>query len=58
MLNGNVEALGFDALNLYALPKAGEVLASKIYMAADMVGSPILRASAPVIGRAFGMYKK
>ncbi len=57
LANGDLEGIGFDALNLYALPKAGEVLAAKVTLAADRLEAPALRASAPIIGRTFGERK-
>lgn len=54
LANGNVEGLGFDALNLYALPKMGEALTVKLTTAAERIDSDVLRISAPVLGRALG----
>ncbi len=57
LANGDLEGLGFDALNLYALPKMGEVLTVKLTAAAERMDSVALRISAPVLGRALGTFK-
>ncbi len=57
LANGDMEGLGFDTLNLYALPKMGEVLTVKLTAAAERMDSEALRISAPVLGRALGRLK-
>ncbi len=46
--------LGFDVLNLYALPKVGEKLAEKITNVAIETESTALKGTAPLVGRTIG----
>ncbi len=54
--NGDVQGLGFDALNLYMMPKIGERLTAKMTAMAEDANSMVLRSSAPIIGRAVGNF--
>lgn len=51
---GDLEGLGFDALNLHVLPKVGEKMTMAVTEAADKLGSAAVRGSAPILGRAVG----
>ena len=50
-MNGNIEGLGFDTLNLYIMPKMGEHLTARLTATAEKFESPALKASAPILGR-------
>jgi hypothetical protein len=56
LANGDLDGLGFDALNLYVLPKVGEQIASHIMTLGERMESQSLKTAAPVVGRAIGNF--
>ncbi|WP_339045315.1 ankyrin repeat domain-containing protein [Candidatus Mesenet endosymbiont of Agriotes lineatus] len=54
--NGDVEGLGYDALNLWVMPKIGEKISGKILELGTKLDSQMLKGFAPVMGRAIGNF--
>ncbi|MBR9984239.1 MAG: ankyrin repeat domain-containing protein [Wolbachia endosymbiont of Homalodisca vitripennis] len=54
--NGDIEGLGYDALNLWVMPKIGEKISGKILELGTKLDSQMLRGFAPVMGRAIGNF--
>ncbi|WP_264338859.1 ankyrin repeat domain-containing protein [Wolbachia endosymbiont (group A) of Cheilosia soror] len=54
--NGDIEGLGYDALNLWIMPKIGEKISGKILELGTKLDSQMLRGFAPVMGRAIGNF--
>ncbi|MDX5461983.1 MAG: PD-(D/E)XK nuclease domain-containing protein [Wolbachia endosymbiont of Tetragnatha montana] len=54
--NGNIEGLGYDALNLLIMPKIGEKISGKILELGTKLDSQMLKGFAPVMGRAIGNF--
>ncbi|WP_353282457.1 ankyrin repeat domain-containing protein [Wolbachia endosymbiont (group A) of Myopa testacea] len=54
--NGDIEGLGYDALNLWVMPKIGEKISGKMLELGTKLDSQMLREFAPVIGRAIGNF--
>ena len=52
--SGNPDGLKWDYLNLYALPKTGNLVSSGMISFAEKEGIPALKAAAPALGRAVG----
>ncbi|WP_341811544.1 ankyrin repeat domain-containing protein [Wolbachia endosymbiont (group A) of Oxytorus armatus] len=52
--NGDMEGLGYDALNLWVMPKIGEKISGKILELGTKLDSQMLKGFAPVMGRAIG----
>ncbi|WP_353274484.1 hypothetical protein [Wolbachia endosymbiont (group A) of Ennomos erosarius] len=56
IVNGNIEGLGYDALNLWLMPKIGEKISGKILGLGEKLDSQMLKGLAPVMGRAIGNF--
>lgn len=56
IVNGNIEGLGYDALNLWVMPKIGEKFSGKILGLGEKLDSQMLKGLTPVMGRAIGNY--
>jgi hypothetical protein len=56
LLNGDVKGLGYDALNLYVMPKIGQKIAEHVGKLGAKLDSATLRGAAPVLGRAVGNF--
>ncbi|WP_264953933.1 ankyrin repeat domain-containing protein [Wolbachia endosymbiont (group A) of Endotricha flammealis] len=54
--NGDVEGLGYDALNLWVMPKIGEKISGKMLELGTKLDSQMLKGFAPVMGRAIGNF--
>ncbi|WP_265027948.1 ankyrin repeat domain-containing protein [Wolbachia endosymbiont (group A) of Calamotropha paludella] len=54
--NGDIEGLGYDALNLWVMPKIGEKISGKILELGTKLDSQMLKGFAPVMGRAIGNF--
>lgn len=54
--NGDIEGLGYDALNLWVMPKIGEKISGKILGLGEKLNSQMLKGFAPVMGRAIGNF--
>ncbi|MFP3023238.1 MAG: ankyrin repeat domain-containing protein, partial [Wolbachia sp.] len=54
--NGDIEGLGYDALNLWVMPKIGEKISGKILELGTKLDSQMLRGFAPAMGRAIGNF--
>ncbi|BET32567.1 MULTISPECIES: latrotoxin-related protein [Wolbachia] len=54
--NGDVEGLGYDALNLWVMPKIGEKISGKILGLGEKLDSQMLKGFAPVMGPAIGNF--
>lgn len=54
--NGDIEGLGYDALNLWVMPKIGEKISGKMLELGTKLDSQMLRGFAPVMGRAIGNF--
>ncbi|WP_353285220.1 ankyrin repeat domain-containing protein [Wolbachia endosymbiont (group A) of Beris morrisii] len=54
--NGDIEGLGYDALNLWIMPKIGEKISGKMLELGTNLDSQMLRGFAPVMGRAIGNF--
>ncbi|MFT4327816.1 MAG: hypothetical protein AB3P07_04345 [Wolbachia pipientis] len=50
--NGDIEGLGYDALNLWVMPKIGEKISGKMLELGTKLDSQMLKGFAPVMGRA------
>ncbi len=64
LVNGDLDGLGYDALNLYALPKLGEKITKHIGELANHIDAPVLKSAAPMLGRSvsnlaafYGLYE-
>lgn len=56
LANGDVKGLGFDALNLYAMPKLGQTVGMKLTSLGEKMESTSLKVGGPVLGRAVGNF--
>ncbi|WP_264339070.1 ankyrin repeat domain-containing protein [Wolbachia endosymbiont (group A) of Cydia splendana] len=56
IVNGDIEGLGYDALNLWVMPKIGEKISGKILELGTKLDSQMLKGFAPVMGRAIGNF--
>ncbi len=54
--NGDIEGLGYDALNLWVMPKIGEKISGKMLELGTKLDSQMLKRFAPVMGRAIGNF--
>ncbi|WP_341812958.1 ankyrin repeat domain-containing protein [Wolbachia endosymbiont (group A) of Cephus spinipes] len=54
--NGDIEGLGYDALNLWVMPKIGEKISGKILELGTKLDSQMLKGFAPVMGRAISNF--
>ncbi|NEV49282.1 hypothetical protein EUZ93_02045 [Wolbachia pipientis] len=54
--NGDIEGLGYDALNLWVMPKIGEKISGKILELGTKLDSQMLKGFAPAMGRAIGNF--
>ncbi|WP_265022323.1 ankyrin repeat domain-containing protein [Wolbachia endosymbiont (group B) of Ischnura elegans] len=54
--NGDIEGLGYDALNLWVMPKIGEKISEKMLELGTKLDSQMLKGFAPVMGRAIGNF--
>uniref|UniRef100_UPI00057121B3 hypothetical protein n=1 Tax=Wolbachia pipientis TaxID=955 RepID=UPI00057121B3 len=54
--NGDIEGLGYDALNLWVMPKIGEKISGKMLELGTKLDSQMLKGFAPVMGRAIGNF--
>ncbi|WP_265021564.1 ankyrin repeat domain-containing protein [Wolbachia endosymbiont (group A) of Icerya purchasi] len=54
--NGDIEGLGYDALNLWIMPKIGEKISGKILELGTKLDSQMLKGFAPAMGRAIGNF--
>ncbi len=54
--NGDIEGLGYDALNLWVMPKIGEKVSGQILKLSAKLDSQMLKGVAPAIGRAIGNF--
>ncbi|WP_341814104.1 ankyrin repeat domain-containing protein [Wolbachia endosymbiont (group A) of Nomada flava] len=54
--NRDIEGLGYDALNLWVMPKIGEKISGKILELGTKLDSQMLKGFAPVMGRAISNF--
>ncbi|WCR59753.1 MAG: Phosphocholine transferase AnkX [Wolbachia endosymbiont of Ctenocephalides felis wCfeF] len=54
--NGDIEGLGYDALNLWVMPKIGEKISGKMLELGTKLDSQMLKGFAPAMGRAIGNF--
>ncbi|WP_353271589.1 tetratricopeptide repeat protein [Wolbachia endosymbiont (group A) of Rhorus exstirpatorius] len=54
--NGDIEGLGYDALNLWVMQKIGEKISGKILELGTKLDFQMLRGFAPVMGRTIGNF--
>ena len=56
LANANLKGLGYDALNLYIMPKVGQNVASQVAKLGEVTNSGALKAVSPVLGRSIGNF--